>query len=245
MKSKFFAVLLIAVMLVLYAACDNGAGHSEDLVLKNGTVVTPEIRAKLESMQGEADAVLASIIGEERVSRAALDEGISLDPEEYDTLKDEYITLLKREFGDEYYKYYYEDVEERTVSPDDSMRAAYSIPISEDGIYQYYINMQHKTDVWPWGGINVARTSFSGKLKHPDPNSNSYPEIPVRVQMISVSLTDAITPTKTVTEYGSSGVVVYGNWNSGLFKKGAANFVSVHTVQDARIPSGVYNTTWN
>ncbi len=38
-------------------------------------------------MQGEADAVLASIIGEERLSRAAWDEGISLDPEEYEALK--------------------------------------------------------------------------------------------------------------------------------------------------------------
>ena len=61
MKSKFFAVLLIAVILVLCAACDNGAVHSEDLVLKNGTVITPEIRAKLESMRPEADENFTSL----------------------------------------------------------------------------------------------------------------------------------------------------------------------------------------
>ncbi|HOE08985.1 MAG TPA: hypothetical protein PLU33_12395 [Treponemataceae bacterium] len=244
MKSKFFAILLIAVMLVLCAACDNGAVHSEDLVLKNGTVITPEIRAKLESMRPEADAVLASIIGEEIVSRAALDEGISLDPEQYDALKDEYIALLKREFGEDYYKYYYEDVEERTVSPDDSMRAAYSTPMSEDAIWQYYLWVEHKTDVWPWGGINVARTEFYGKSKQLDPSLNLYPTRNINIQMISVALTDAITPKKTVTKYGESKVVVYGNWNSGFFKPGAECFVSTHTAQDSRIPGGSKTIVW-
>lgn len=244
MKSKFFAVLLIAVMLVLCAACDNGAVHSEDLVLKNGTVITPEIRAKLESMRPEADAVLASIIGEETVSRAALDEGISLDPEEYDALKDEYIALLKREFGDDYYKYYYEDVEERTVSPDDSMRGAYSIPMSEDAIYQYYMWLQHKTDVWPWGGINVARTEFLYAKKNNNPSESSVSSGNAGCQMLSVSLKDAITPKKTVTKYGESKVVVYGNWNSGFFKPGAECFVSTHTAQDSRIPGGSKTIVW-
>lgn len=229
-------------MLVLCAACDNGAGRREDLVLKNGTVITPEIRSKLESMRPEAYAVLASIIGEETVSRAALDEGISLDPEEYDVLKDEYIALLKREFGDEYYKYYYEDVEVKEVSLNND-RASFEVPGTSDAIYQYFIWLEHKSDIWPWGGINVARTEFRGRNKIPN-EYGSYLISWFPAQYISVSLKDSITPLKNNSGNGYARTVVYGNWNSGFFAKGAPLFVSVHIVHDSRINAGVYSYTW-
>ncbi len=152
--------------------------------------------------------------------------------------------MLKREFGDEYYKYYYEEVDERTLSSNESMRNGYSIPISEDAFFQYYLSIKHKTNFWPWGAINEARTTFWGKSKHYDSNLNYYPETLVNIQMISVSLSDDVTPSKTVTEYGSSGVDVYGNWNVGFFGKGAGNFVSSHTAQDSRIPGGMLNRVW-
>ncbi len=243
MKSKFFAMLLIAVMLVLCAACDNGAVHSEDLVLKNGTVITPEIRAKLESMRPEADAVLASIIGEETVSRAALDEGISLDPDEYDVLKDEYIALLKREFGDEYYKYYYEDVEEKAIPINNNDRASFEVPGTSDAMYQYFIWMQHKSDIWPWGGINVARTEFKGRSRIPN-EYGVYPTTYFSAQYISVSLSDSLTPLKNASGNGYAKTTVYGNWNSGFLAPAAGSFKSIHTVTDSRVTGTSYTYSW-
>lgn len=125
------------------------------------------------------------------------------------------------------------------------MRGAYSIPMSEDAIYQYYMWLQHKTDIWPWGGINVARTGFIHAKKNNNPSESSvYSGNGTRIQMLSVSLKDSITPSKTVTKNGEYEVVVYGNWNSGFFKPGAECFVSTHTAQDSRIPGGSKTIVW-